>query len=336
MAQDTYLAYPLKFRPIFKEKTWGGQNLKRLFGRPLPPNKKIGESWEIACLNGDVSIVSNGPYEGRRFNDLLEQFPEQILGLEVMEKFPDRFPLLFKLLDACEPISVQVHPADDVAAENEDGQWGKMEMWHILAAQPEAKVACGLKDWVRPDNLENLLLNGQIQDALEMIPVTAGDTVFIPPGRVHATQGSLVFLEVQENSDLTYRLYDWERQIPGRQRRPLQIEKGIQSVAFHDEEESLVNPIVTKKNEVEERLLVTCDYFTVERVSVPIFYQDNCDGDKFRVYFIASGKGEICPQGMSEESMAFKQGDFLFLPASLGAFEIQTDTSCDIIKTIVT
>ncbi len=336
MAQESFLTYPLKFRPIFKEKIWGGQGLKKEFARPIPPRKKIGESWEIASLDNDVSIVSNGPYEGRTLSDLAEAFPEQLLGKDVADRFPDRFPLLFKLIDASERISLQVHPNDEFAAEMEDGQWGKTEMWYVLAAAPGAQVVCGLKDWVHKENFGTLLANNQFNDCLEYLPVAAGDAVYIPAGRVHGTEGAMVLLEIQENSDLTYRLHDWNREGPGHKPRPLQIDKALEVIEYHDEDERLVNPIVNKRSEVEERLLTTCDYFTVEKISIPILYQATCDEDKFMAYFIASGRGEICPQGMSEESMTFQKGDFLFLPASMGSFEIQTDTSCEILKTIVT
>ena len=336
MAQESFLTYPLKFRPIFKEKIWGGQGLKKEFGRPIPPRKKVGESWEIVWLDNDVSVVANGPYEGRSLSDLAQEFPEELLGTDVAERFPDRFPLLFKLLDASEPISLQVHPTDAFAAELEEGQWGKTEMWYVLWSAPGAQVICGLKEWVNKDNLSGYRTNEQWKECLEFFPVSAGDAVYIPAGRVHSTQGSIIFLEIQENSDLTYRLHDWGRETPGKKQRLLQVEKALEAIEYHDEDERLVNPIVTKRTEVEERLLVTCDYFTVEKISVPILYQASCDEDKFMVYFIALGRGEICPQGMSEESMAFQRGDFLFLPASMGGFEIQTDTSCEILKTIVT
>ncbi len=336
MGHESYLAYPLKFRPIFKEKIWGGQNLKTQLNLPIPPRKKIGESWEVAWLDNEISIISNGPYEGRSLSDLVEEFPEQVFGKDVVERFPDRFPLLFKLIDANEPISLQVHPSDEFAAGMQEGQWGKTEMWHILWAEPGAQVICGLKDWVNKDNLPTLLANGQGKECLEMFPGSAWDTVFIPAGRVHGTQGAVVFLEVQENSDVTYRLHDWNREGPGQKPRPLQLQKALEAIDFFDDEERIVNPVVSKKDEVEERLLITCDYFTVEKVTIPLYFQDECDEDKFMVYFIASGKGEISPLGMPEESMAFQKGDFLFLPASLGSFEVQTDTSCDIVKTIVT
>ncbi len=336
MGQENYLAYPLMFRPIYKEKIWGGQNLKTELNRAIPARKKIGESWEIACLGDDVSVVSNGPYEGLPLSDLIRRFPKELLGTDVAEKYPDRFPLLFKLIDANEPISVQVHPHDGQAEDMEAGQWGKTEMWHVLWASPDAKVISGLKDWVNQENLPVFLANGQIQECVQTIPVCAGNTIYVPPGRVHGTMGSMVLLEVQENSDVTYRLHDWNREGPGHRKRPLHLEKALEVIEFDDDEEALVNPIVTKKTEVEERLLVTCDYFTVEKISVPIFYQDTCSGDRFCVYFIASGKGEICPQGIAEEAMVFTRGDFLFLPASLEQFEIQTDTGCEILKTVVT
>jgi mannose-6-phosphate isomerase len=334
MNQERYLAYPLKFRPIFKEKIWGGQHLKGLYKRPILPKKKIGESWEVSCLDQDVSVVSNGPYEGKRLSELVDTFSEAVLGTEVFERFAKRFPLLFKLIDAAGPISVQVHPSDDDMVESSG--WGKTEMWHILWAAPEAKVFCGLKDWIREDNLPSFIANNQLRECMEAIPVAAGDTVYIPAGRVHGTEGAMVLLEIQQNSDITYRLYDWDRVGPGNARRALQVDEALEVIRYHDDEERIVNPIVSKKDEVEERLLVTCDYFTVEKIKVPIFFSDRFEGDRFGVYFIASGRGELYPRGMQDEAMVFDKGDFLFLPASVGSIEVQTDTSCEIIKTIVT
>ncbi len=335
METKKYLAYPLKFYPIFKEKVWGGQDLKTCFRRTIPPRKKIGESWEVAWLGEDVSEIANGPYTGRLLSDLAGEFPTQLLGTDIVESFFGRFPLLFKLLDAHESISVQVHPPDSFGGSLENRTWGKTEMWHVLWAKPGSQVICGLKEWVTAESLAQYLAAGRLEECLEVLDVSEGDTIYIPAGRVHGTKGSMVLMEVHQNSDITYRLYDWNREFSGQKRRPLQIEEAFASIQFHDEEERIVSPIVTKETTVEERLLVTCDYFTVEKVNIPIFYQDACNGSKFMVYFVSEGQGRMFPCGMPQDSMTLNKGDFLLLPACLGDFEIQTDTGCEIIKTVV-
>jgi mannose-6-phosphate isomerase len=338
MNQEQFIPYPLKFEPIFKEKVWGGQHFKTLFGKNIPPKKKIGESWEISAFGQEISAVANGQYTGQRFTDLIKKFGKPFIGYDVYQRFGDKFPLLYKLIDAREPFSIQVHPSDSFAMEFEEGSWGKTEMWYIVHASPGAKIFSGLKDWVDEEAFIKAVQDGTVEQCLHETEIKAGDAFYIPAGRVHGTKGELVFFEIQENSDLSYRIYDWGRTGPDAKKRELHVDKALSVINYDDFDETLLSPIVVQSGDVEERLLLACDHFTVESLCIKTAYLSKCEGEKFFVLFVLKGTGALAYGKDLKESVSLKQGEFVYLPAGLGQYKVKPDAGAgvEILKTFVT
>lgn len=337
MNQEHFIPYPLKFEPVFKEKVWGGQNLKTFFGKNLPSKKKIGESWEISAFGQDISIVADGPYKGQLFTDLIRKFGKPFVGYDIYQRFGDKFPLLYKLIDAHEPFSVQVHPSDAFAIEFEDGSWGKTELWYVVQASSDARIFSGLKEWVDEEAFIKSIQDGTVQKCLQESEIKAGDSFYIPAGRVHGTKGSLVFFEIQENSDLSYRIYDWGRAGGDAKKRELHIDKALSVINYDDFEEAIVNPIVVQSGDVEHRLLLACDHFTVEKLMIKTAYGAKCEGEKFFVLFVLRGNGRLLYGKDLSASVALSTGEFVYLPASLGQYKVIPDKGeVEFLKTFVT
>ena len=219
------MIYPMKLKPATKDYVWGGSRLKREWKKPAEGGV-IAESWELSCHNDGMSVIENGEYAGMPLGELLEHMP--IYKGEKCEQF-EFFPILIKLIDAKTNLSIQVHPSDEYALAHE-GQYGKSEMWYIIDAEEGSGVYCGLKRAVGKDELEAALKGGKILDLLNFIPVKKGDSIYIPSGTVHAICGGLLICEVQQNSSLTYRLYDYDRVGKDGKKRELHIEKALQVV----------------------------------------------------------------------------------------------------------
>jgi mannose-6-phosphate isomerase len=199
--------YPLTFKPIFKERVWGGRKLEQLYAKPLPAGLAVGESWEISDRPGDVSVIGNGPYAGKDLHWLVQRHAEELLGKASRPE--GRFPLLIKILDAREKLSLQVHPPAAKAAEL--GGEPKTEMWYIAEADPGAELYVGLKRGVGRDEFERKMKSGTVAECFHRVSVKAGDAMFLPSGRVHAIGSGLVIFEIQQNSDTTFRVFDWNR-----------------------------------------------------------------------------------------------------------------------------
>src|SRR5215472_12328728 len=231
------MLYPLSFYPIFKERVWGGRKLQQLYGKPLPPGKPIGESWEISDRPGDVSVIANGPFAGKDLHWLMENYAAEILG-GAKPTTEGRFPLLCKILDAREKLSLQVHPPASRAKELKGEP--KTEMWYIADATPGASLYVGLKHGVTRAQFEKKIADGSVADCFHRIPVKAGDTMFLPSGRVHAIGDGLVIFEIQQNSDTTYRVFDWNRVGLDGKPRELHVSESLASIDFNDFEPGLI------------------------------------------------------------------------------------------------
>lgn len=229
--------YPLIFNPIFKERIWGGRKLESLYGKPLPAGKTIGESWEISDRPGDASVIANGALRGQTLRGLMESQPAALLGQR--EPMPSRFPLLIKILDARETLSLQVHPPAALAAEL--GGEPKTEMWYVAEAAPGAELFAGLKAGVTRTQFEQALADQTVAECFHRLPVRRGDALFLPSGRVHALGGGTVIFEIQQNSDTTYRVFDWNRIDPGTGKgRELHVAQSLASIDFQDVEPPLL------------------------------------------------------------------------------------------------
>ena len=232
------MLYPLTFRPIFKERVWGGRNLERLYKKSLPPKVPIGESWEISDRPGDVSVIANGPLAGKDLHWLMETYQRDLLG-DATPAADNRFPLLIKLLDAQEKLSLQVHPPAHQAAALRGEP--KTEMWYIADAAPDAELYVGLKRGVTRAEFEQKIQTGEVTGCFHRQPVKRGDAMFLPSGRVHAIGAGLVIFEIQQNSDTTYRVFDWNRMGLDGKPREMHVPESLASIDFNDFEPSLVN-----------------------------------------------------------------------------------------------
>ena len=258
------MLYPLTFDPIFKERVWGGRNLESLYGKPLPPDVPIGESWEITDRPEGVSVIAHGPLKGKDLRWLMQSHANELLGPEHASS--PRFPLLVKILDARQRLSVQVHPPSGIAPEL--GGEPKSEMWHITHADPDADIYVGLRNGVSRETFERGMSDGSVEDCLHRIETGAGDSIYLPSGRLHAIGGGNVIFEIQQNSDTTYRVFDWNRVGLDGKPRQLHVDQALRSIDFADFEPPLSAEPWIKGDGLESRLLTSNEHFEVVRLKL--------------------------------------------------------------------
>ena len=251
--------YPLTFKPILKERIWGGRNLETLYHKSLPPGQRVGESWEISDRPGDESVIANGVWRGKTLHGLMEQCPAELLGPRQL--MPSRFPLLIKIIDAQEVLSLQVHPPAEMAAQL--GGEPKTEMWYVARAGVKAELFAGLKKGVTRADFERELAAKNVAQCFHRIAVKEGDAMFLPSGRVHALGADTVIFEIQQNSDTTYRVFDWNRLDANRKPRELHLEQSLASIDFADYEPSLLPRDVSPAKTGTVRPLVKNELFEV-------------------------------------------------------------------------
>jgi mannose-6-phosphate isomerase len=319
--------YPLLFEPILKDYVWGGRNLERLYGRSLPPGI-TAESWEIAGHEDGTTRVSNGVYAGKLLTELQAEMGLALIGTKAQWAHErGKFPLLIKLLDAQQSLSVQVHPDDAYALEHEGNELGKTEMWVVLHAEPGAAVILGVKPGTTPDLFRQAIAENQAEPFLHQIPVVAGDVVCVPAGSLHAILGGLVIAEIQQNSNTTYRVYDWARP------RPLHVEKALQVINF-----AQVEPVLTRPRPrsfspgVFVATLCHNEYFITERVElVPgATYTSQCDGSSLEIWGTIAGEATITSD---ERTITLPAVQFALLPAQLGSFRVACDRPATLLRT---
>lgn len=312
------MLYPLKFKPVYKDYIWGGKNLKK-YNKDISGN--VAESWEVSCHPDGESIIENGEHKGLSLNQVIKAHPEDLMGKSIPEKYMQKFPLLIKFIDANDKLSVQVHPDDEYAKFIGSNDYGKNEMWHILEAKPGAKLVYGLKKGVDRDIFIKSVKEGTVEDCLNYIEVYPGDTLYIPAGMVHAVGEGIVLTEVQQNSNLTFRVYDYNRVDKNGRPRELHVDKAIEVIDFENnkkigkiKEECIFINDGAKKSE-----LINNEYFVNEKYYVEGEISDNADGSKFIIYVVLDGECEINYTGGSEK---MKKGDSVFIPAAMGDFKI--------------
>jgi mannose-6-phosphate isomerase len=313
------MLYPLIFKPIFKERVWGGRKLAALYQKSLPPNVPIGESWEISDRPGDASVIANGPLAGKDLHWLMQNHARELLG-DAKPTSENRFPLLIKLLDAQEKLSLQVHPPANKAAEL--GGEPKTEMWYIAQAEPGAELYVGLKRGVTRAEFERKISDGSVAECFHRIPVKAGDSIFLPSGRVHAIGAGLVIFEIQQNSDTTYRVFDWNRVGLDGKPRELHIAQSLASIDFNDFEPALVGNTFTG-DALKSRLLVRDPLFTVEEVKADSAAQMPIETGRLQIISVVSGKLSVAHQQTTTTSLS--PGQFCLLPASLAAASLKVE-----------
>jgi mannose-6-phosphate isomerase len=308
--------YPLTFHPIFKERIWGGREIERLYGKKLPPGKVIGESWEISDRPNDESIIANGKFAGKSLHWLMENHRDELLG-DAKPANKNRFPLLIKILDAREKLSLQVHPPTSKAAELKGEP--KTEMWFIAAAAPGAELFVGLKRGVTRAEFEKKISDGSVAECFHRVPVRTGDTMFLPSGRVHAIGAGLVIFEIQQNSDTTYRVFDWNRSGLDGRPRELHVAQSLASIDFDDFEPKLASEKISGDGKVKSRLLVRDKLFNVENLEIKTGVIATLKEQKLQI--VAAVRGQIEIKGGSE-NINLSAGQFCLIPASLKRTEI--------------
>lgn len=315
--------YPLRLRPILQEYLWGGRRLGSLLGKPIGDADAYAESWEVVDHPDGQSVVENGPLAGKTLGELARDFPAEIYGPSAR---PDRFPLLFKYLDAQKTLSVQVHPNDAQGAKQSPPDLGKTEAWLVIAAEPGSLIYAGLKAGVDGDALAAALSDGECDRCLHSFEPTPGDCVFIPAGTVHALGAGLVIAEIQQASNTTFRLFDWNRVGQDGQPRPLHIE---QSLAVTDYDRGPVEPqSLSPLPNVSERL-VECDKFVFDRHCVAsgdsAAFSDTAG---FRIVSLIAGAGRLVGEGYDE---AMTVGTTLLLPAACPPPRLDADENATLL-----
>lgn len=324
--------YPLKFGAIFKERIWGGQHLATVVGKALPQGARIGESWEISDHGPDSSVVRDGPYAGASLHELVSAHAADLLGTEVSSVQGARFPLLFKFLDAQDWLSVQVHPEDAYPAVREKGELGKTEAWYVVWAAPGAKLICGLSQGVSPDVLRGAVGAKRPGAYLLEVAVRSGDVIFVPAGCVHTLGPGIVAYEVQRNSDVTYRLYDWGRVDDTGRPRDLHLDDALNVMDYTPRVHPKIPPVILEGSEVRRSFLVACRYFVSELLEIRESCPGCCDGRSFQALCVLSGSGVLASGGAQTELRA---GESLLLPAGLGRYRISTTSTLKGIRSSV-
>ena len=308
--------YPIKFKPQLKENLWGGKRLLEIKRGQLPrtidKDKCYGESWDLSCVKGSISKVANGFLKGNNLQEIIEVYMGDLVGEEVFDTFGLEFPLLIKNLDCNDTLSVQVHPDDELAAERHDS-FGKTEMWYVADAEEGAAIYLGFKrkDITREEYIK-AVAEGTVADILQRVPVTQGDVYFIPAGTVHALGKGLNIIEIQQTSDVTYRIFDWNRVDAEGNSRELHTALAVDAIDFESGVAECVRPYEAKRNgEVE---IVKCDHFTTSMLEVEgVAELSYVERDSFTIYICLEGEVSLDMEGEQESLSA---GEVVLIPAS--------------------
>ena len=318
------MLYPFTFHPIFKERVWGGRNLERLYQKSLPPKVPIGESWEITDRREGVSVIANGPLAGNTLRWLMEHHGEELLGPS--DSPPKRFPLLIKILDAQETLSVQVHPPADAAAQL--GGEPKTEMWYIAEAAPGAELFAGLKRGVARSEFERRIQDGTVAECIHALKVKTGDALFLPSGRIHAIGAGNVIFEIQQNSDTTYRVFDFNRVGLDAKPRELHLTEALASIDFDDVEPPLIQSKYSRNEVMKVRYVVDDPLFRIDACQVKRGQRFYLQSDAVQIIGLLAGKLAVV---YGEEELLLRPGQFALLPASLKRTALRAETHVELL-----
>lgn len=310
--------YPIKFRPILQDKIWGGSKLKDYLNKDTTRNR-VGESWEISGVEGNISVVDNGSEKGRTLKEIINTHKGDLVGEKIFKEFGDDFPLLIKFIDARTDLSVQLHPNDELARQRHNS-FGKTEMWYVLQADEGAKLNIGFKETLDKREYLEHLENGKIVELLNFEEVQKGDSVFINTGKVHAIGGGVLLAEIQQTSDITYRIYDWDRVDDEGNSRELHTALALDAIDFEKKEDYKLS---YEKKENTSSEVASCDYFTTNYLPVKgKLKKDYSDLDSFVIYMCVDGKCKITMEGNSEK---LQKGESILIPASCSELLLEAD-----------
>ena len=313
--------YPLKFHPIYKDKVWGGDKIKTILNKDFGKLPNCGESWEISAVEGNISVVSNGYLAGNDLQELAEIYMGDLMGEKIYERFGIEFPLLIKFIDANDDLSIQVHP-DNGLSKKRHNAYGKTEMWYVLQSEKGAKLNSGFNQEVDQEKYLKFLDEKKLTEILNFEEVAPGDVFFIPAGRVHAIGSGILLTEIQQTSDVTYRIYDYERKDDKGNTRELHTDLALGAIDFslHEKYKTDYKETLNESSEI-----VSCDYFTT---NVMIFDQplqkDYNELDSFVIYICLDGSYEIETENGSETA---QKGETVLIPASLENVKLSPKTA---------
>lgn len=311
--------YPLKFSPVLKDKIWGGDKIKKVLGIDFAPLPNCGEAWVISGYEGDTVIVSNGFLEGNDLNELVEIYMGDLLGDEIFNRFGNEFPLLIKFIDAADWLSIQVHP-DDELAQKRGYENGKTEMWYIISADEGSELISGFKRDSSKEEYLTYLHTNRLSELLNREKVEAGDVFYMPAGRVHSLGPGILLTEIQQTSDTTYRIYDWDRVDANGNSRELHTEEALEAIDFkaHDDYKSRYN--VTENASSN---MVTSPYFTTNIIVMDkAIAKDYSELDSFVIYICVEGNLTLVHDGEEEKQVSLKKGEAVLVPAIIDRIDL--------------
>lgn len=306
---------PILLRPALKDNLWGGTKLKTKYGKQTDM-EIVAESWELSTHKDGQSTVASGPDAGMVLSDYIEKYGKQILGTNA-QRF-DYFPILIKFIDAKDNLSIQVHPDDTYALANE-GEYGKTEMWYILEAEPDAYLYYGLNTTMDQATFREKIQDNTVMDILNRVPVHKGDVFFIPAGTIHAIGAGIVICEIQQNSNTTYRVYDYDRRDAQGNPRDLHVEQALAVADLCPPGDASGRQAPRVLDGAQQETLATCSYFTVEKLDITHSYQGSVTQDTFQSLVVAEGSGTL---NFGDFVLEFKKGDSIFIPAQVADYTI--------------
>jgi mannose-6-phosphate isomerase len=311
------MLYPLKFQPILKDKIWGGQKLQQILNKPTS-STEAGESWEISDVEGDTSVVSNGTMAGTSLKSLMELHTTDLLGHKNFQQFGTKFPLLIKFIDAKSDLSVQLHP-NDALAKARHNSFGKTEMWYVVQADPDSNLIVGFNQPMTKELYLKHLEAKTLESILNFDTVEAGDTYFIEVGRIHAIGAGVLLAEIQQTSDVTYRVYDWDRVDSKGNHRELHNDIALEAFDFDMPDNYIVNYSRDAQTSTE---LVSCPYFTTNVLEVKTSLLVENNHDSFMIYMCVEGSAIVKIEGHQTE---FSKGETVLIPAGIKSFSISAN-----------
>jgi mannose-6-phosphate isomerase len=311
--------YPFKFQPVYKDYIWGGRNFEKL-GKTLPKGI-VAESWEVSCHPDGVSIIENGEFRGVPLPSMVDIYGRTLVGTALPEKDLRKFPLLVKFIDANKDLSVQVHPDDIYANAHESGEYGKNEMWYIMSAEPGAKLIYDVVPGTTRESFRRAVEEDNIEHCLKSMEVFPGDVINIPSGLIHAIGKGILLAEVQQNSNTTYRVYDYNRTDKNGSKRPLHIGKALDVIDFDasGRKEKYRGLEISAGADSSKKFLIANSYFSVELYIVSGVINEEADGSRFHIYTFIDGEGEITYES---GCIKVKFGESVLIPASMGKYQI--------------
>jgi len=324
------MLYPLKFHPIFKDKIWGGEKIRSVLKKDFSPLPNCGESWEISGVQNNESIVKNGHLAGKNLKQIINTYKAQLLGQNVFSTFYNEFPLLIKFIDANEDLSIQVHP-DDELAQKRHQSFGKTEMWYIIKADKNAELITGFNQKMDKKTYLEKFNEGTLPDILNTEKVLDNDVFFIPAGRIHTVGKGLLLAEIQQSSDVTYRIYDFDRKDQFGNKRELHIDKALDAIDYNYYPEYKTSYVDEEDTPVE---IVSSKYFTTNKLLLNVELERDIKSlDSFVIYICLDGKGEIM---YSDDRVNLKMGDVLLIPAALNRYTLKPDNHLKLLETYIT